>query len=117
MTDSPIADEGRDRRLVNLIYILYFIGFATGLTAFCGVVLAHSKSGMVDAPWQSHLTYQIRTFWLGFAMLLVGGILSIILVGYLVIVWWVIWTLIRCIKGAMAASDGRVIDDPATMMW
>jgi len=117
--ENQSAEEiwAKERRLVTLVYILYFIGFATGISAIAGLAIAHAKSGEVDELWQSHLDYQTRTFWYGIAMLITGTVLMFVLIGWLVIIWWFIWTAIRCVKGVMAANEDRVIDDPATWMW
>ena len=121
MTEKPFADEYEDRararRAVILIYILYFIGFATGVSALAGAIIAHSKSGELFDAWESHLQFQIRTFWFGLAMLIVGGLLALVIIGYAILLWWMIWTAVRCIKGLMAAMEDRPIEDPMTLMW
>lgn len=115
MESTTIVD--RNRRTVLLIYILYFLGFATGVSAAAGVYIAHNKQFEMEPLWRSHIDYLIRTFWIGLAMLVVGGILSIVLIGWLVIIAWTVWTLFRCIKGVIAALEDRPIEDPQTMTW
>lgn len=107
----------RDRRTVLLVYILYFLGFATGISAAAGVFVAHNRQPAMEGVWRSHIEYLIRTFWIGLAMLFVGALLAIVLIGWLVIVAWTVWTLIRCVKGVIAALEDRPIDDPQTLMW
>lgn len=107
----------KDRRSILLIYILYFVGFATGVSAAAGVYIAHDKQADLSGIWRSHADYLIRTFWIGLLMLFAGAVLSIVLIGWLVIVAWTIWTLVRCIKGVIAATEDRPIDDPQTLMW
>ncbi len=114
MRDEQIE---KDRRTILLIYILYFIGFATGISAAAGVFIAHDKKSELSGVWRSHVDYLIRTFWLGLMMLVAGAVLSIVLIGWLVIFVWTIWTLVRCIKGIIAATEDRPIDDPQTLMW
>jgi len=79
MSDYNSLEHDRDSKAINLIYILYFIGFATGVSAVAGVVIAHTKAGQVGDVWQSHLDYQIRTFWYGLAMVVIGTILAMFL--------------------------------------
>lgn len=107
----------RDSKAVTLVYILYFIGFATGISALAGVIIAHSKSGQVSDDLQSHFDYQIKTFWYGLAMIVLGTLLSVIFIGVLFFVWWMIWTVVRCIKGIMAANEGHPVDNPDTWLW
>ena len=109
-------EQDKSRTTVIVVYILYLIGFATGISALAGVILANARSG-TDEPWQSHIDYQIRTFWLGLATLIVGGLLTLVLIGYLVLFWWMIWTAVRSIKGLSRALDGEPIEDPQTMLW
>ncbi|WP_202899783.1 DUF4870 family protein [Kordiimonas gwangyangensis] len=117
--EQPAATHGsgdKDRQSAIIIYILYLIGFATGVSALAGVILAHAKE--TDSPvWQSHFTYQIRTFWLGLVMLIVSAILYIILIGWLVAAFWALWTLVRVVKGLLLAMDGKGIDNPETNSW
>lgn len=117
MSDYDARSYDRDSKAVTLVYILYFIGFATGISALAGVVIAHAKAGQVEADLQSHFEYQIKTFWYGLAMIVLGTLLSLILIGWILLLWWVIWTAIRCIKGIMAANEGRPIENPDTWMW
>jgi uncharacterized membrane protein len=56
-----ISDQG----LVLAVYILYFAGFITGISALIGVVIAHLKIGSADEISATHLRFQIRRFGLG----------------------------------------------------
>ena len=48
----------------RIIYILYLVGVAFGITGLIGVIMAYANRS--DAPeWlASHYRFQIRTFWL-----------------------------------------------------
>lgn len=121
MTDTAPSHQpapDKDKRVVLLIYILYFIGLPTiGATSLAGVIIAHLKANEVADPWRSHLDYQIRTFWLSIAIAIVGSILMLLLVGWFVLLLLPLWILIRCIKGFLVANDNRPIEDPKTMLW
>jgi uncharacterized membrane protein len=109
------SDDGKQLALLN--YILYFISYFVGLTAVAGVIIAYLKRGEA-ADWvQTHFIYQIRTFWIGLLWMVIGGLTSFILIGFLVLAWWFVWTLVRCIKGVMRLSDNRPIEDPLTWIW
>lgn len=116
--DGPRGNpaDDKDRTIAIVIYILYLLGFGGALTAVVGVALAHSKTTH-DPLWRSHFDYQIRTFWLGFATLVVGGILSLVIIGYLILAWWALWTVIRVVKGLMLAINSEPVDDPQTLWW
>ena len=112
---SGLQDGGKQMALV--VYILYFIGFATGITAAAGVILAHMNAGEASEVYRTHFDFQIRTFWYGLLTLAVGWILIFVLIGYLVFVWFAVWTLVRCVKGTMRLTDEQPIEDPKTLLW
>lgn len=98
----------------KIVYILYLIGLVFGLTALIGVIMAHvnkDKAGNTD--WlNSHYQFQIRTFWYGLIYLSVGLVFSVLLIGYLILLWWVIWLIIRMVKGMSALDDRRAMRSP-----
>jgi len=48
----------------------------------------------------------------------VAGVgLGVILIGWLVILWTVIWTAVHGIKGFLLANDGKPVPQPQTWMW
>jgi uncharacterized membrane protein len=70
------------------------------------------------AEWlQSHYQFQIRTFWFGLVYLLLGGLLSVILIGYLIILFTVIWIIIRCVKGMKYLDNQQAHPQPTAWMF
>jgi uncharacterized membrane protein len=114
------SDGGRGT--ANLVYILYLVGFLTGVTALVGVVLAYTSRERSQEPFTSHLAFQIRVFWRGVVFLVaivilnsivgaigvatvgVGFVLEIIPIG--VGIWWLVWA-IRAILRGMGALGRR----------
>lgn len=93
-----------------IIYILYFAGFLFGVSALAGLIMAYvQRSDDDDAVLASHYRYQIRTFWLGLLFFVVGILTTFLLVGYIILLAWAIWTLIRIVKGFSAWDKGVVI--------
>jgi len=121
MTDTTPRHQPRpdtEQRAVILVYILYFVGLATGgLASVAGAVIAHTKSHEVSSLYQSHIDFQIHTFWIGLVIGIVGMLLTIVVIGIPILIGLFIWTLIRCIKGITAANEGRPIDNPQTLLW
>lgn len=113
---SSRANDG-GKQMALIVYILYFVGFATGITAAAGVVLAHMNASDADETYRTHFVYQIRTFWFGLLTLIVGTILTFVLIGYLVFAWFAVWTLVRCIKGVMRLTNDQPIEDPNALLW
>lgn len=93
-TDQPAATD-----TAKIIYILYLVGLATGITALVGVVLAYVKRDEGPEWLRTHYRFQIRTFWIGLLYCVLGGILSMVLIGFLVLLFWAVWLIIRVIKG------------------
>ena len=100
-----------------LVYILYFVGYFTGITAIIGVIIAHIQVRTADPLLASHYRFQIRTFWIGLLYLVIGTILSFVLIGYALLAWWFVWSLIRNIKGVLALNEYRPIANPASWMF
>jgi len=111
---QPIVN---DRGFVLAVYILYLAGFLTGITALIGVIIAYVKAPHASATLQSHFRFQINTFWSGLLYLILGWLLSYVVVGYLILLWWFVWTLTRCIKGLIYLNEGRSIGNPTSWLF
>ena len=105
-------------QLALVVYILYLVSYAVGgVTALVGVIIAHIQVDQADPVQQSHYRFQIRTFWVGLIYLMAGCLLAIILIGFLVLAWWFVWTLVRNIKGLLALNENRPIADPTSWLF
>lgn len=102
---------------VQIIYVLYLVGFVVAITSLVAVVMAYISRGKGEAWLDTHYTYQIRTFWIGLLYGLIGAVLAVVFVGFLVWLAVVIWVVVRCIKGLQAASRREAIPDPNTWMF
>ena len=118
---EPDKDDGSVTRhipvvsnygLVLTVYILYLVGFLTGITVLVGVVIAYLQRGVMDRVSQSHFQFQISTFWIGLLYFFIGFVTIHFGVGVLILLWWVVWTVIRCVKGLLALNMGEPIRDP-----
>ncbi len=110
--DIP-ATEGT----AKIVYILYLVGIVFGITGIIGVIMAYINKG--DAPeWlESHYRFQIRTFWIGGLYLLIGAILSLIIIGYFVLLFWVVWLIVRSLKGMKALDRKEAHPNPTGWMF
>jgi uncharacterized membrane protein len=106
-----------DRGLALAVYIFYIVGYYTALTALIGVIIAHAQVGDSDPVLRSHYQFQIRTFWIGLLYLVSGVVLCLVLVGFAVLVWWFVWSLIRIIKGMVALNRARPIANPTSWLF
>jgi uncharacterized membrane protein len=96
------------------VWALYLVSIVTvGLTALVGLIIAYvKKPDLASTPFGSHMNYAIRTFWVSVAGWIVGSILTVVLIGYLLLLIVSLWSLFRCVRGLIKALDGRAIDDP-----
>lgn len=101
----------------KLVYILYFISLAVGITALAGLIVAYLKRGEASAAAGTHYTFLIRTFWIGLLYAVISGLTAVIGIGFLLALATVVWFLVRTIKGFMLANDGKTVPDPETWLW
>jgi len=97
---------------VQLIYVLYLVGFVVGITAVVGIVLAYINRGKSEAWVETHYTWAIRTFWLGILYGLISMVLMIVGIGFLLMFVVAIWVVIRCVVGLQAATRNEPMKNP-----
>ena len=90
--------------------------FVFGVPSLFAVILNYVKRGDVRGTWlDSHYRWQIRTFWFTALWLLVYGLLIITIIfipmAWLLIVVLGLWVSYRVIRGWLALSGRRAIDD------
>jgi uncharacterized membrane protein len=88
MADRLSYGGVEDRTTPAVVYALYLLGIANGLTILLGLFIAYANRGAAGARTRSHYTFLIRTCWLwlawaaiGVALIVVGAPLSLILIG------------------------------------
>ncbi|MCC5811703.1 MAG: hypothetical protein JJU06_15130 [Ectothiorhodospiraceae bacterium] len=95
-----------------IVYVLYGVGFFTGFTALVGVIMAHLKQNEASEWLRSHFQYQIRTFYIGLAAIILGAVLSIVLIGWLILLAWTVWAIVRIVVGLMQITSNKPIPNP-----
>jgi uncharacterized membrane protein len=113
-TQRPIAS---DNTLAVAVYVLYALGYFTVITALIGVVIAYMKVDDADPVTQSHFRFQIRTFWIGLLYNVIGIPLCLVLIGFPILVWWFIWSLIRIVKGGLLVAENKPIENPKSWLF
>lgn len=95
----------------NLItYILYLVGFVVGITGLIAIIMNYVKRNEMRGTWlESHVDWQIKTFWYSLLGYIVGFLLTAILIGYVIILVVFIWHVYRLIKGLIALNDNKPI--------
>lgn len=95
-----------------IIYGLYVASLLIGITSIVAIIMNYLKRDEVRGTWlESHFNWQIKTFWYSLIGGLIGGVLSLILVGYLILLAVAIWYIYRVIKGLVVFLDNQPIGD------
>ena len=106
-----------DTTLALIVYVLFCVGYFTGISALIGVIIAHVKMDDADPVLRSHYQFQIRTFWIGLLYLVIGIPLCMVMIGIPILAWWFLWSLIRIIKGIVALNERRPIANPRSWLF
>lgn len=117
------------RGYVVIIYGLYLASIMAVVTAPIGALIAHLRIGRGAAWVDTHLRFQIRTFWLGVLAALAAVILWRLLgflnlaplyawiFGYLFFTAGIAWMMGRCGVGIHRLTNNRPIDAPASWFF
>lgn len=126
MTDRPTGAVTEDRTLPTIVYVLYFLGVANGVTAILGLVLALLNRGRAGERMRTHYTFLIRSCWLwlawmviGILLLVVGAPLSLIVIGVPLLVLGKaiislieVWFITRLVWGAIYLARNQAYPRP-----
>jgi len=126
MTDRMTGTVTEERTFPAIVYVLYLLGVATGVTSIVGLILALANRGGASERMRTHYTFQIRSCWLwlvwmviGAALIVVGAPLSLVLVGIpLLMIGSVIvglgelWFFVRAALGLVYLLQGEAHPRP-----
>ena len=117
------------RGYVVVIYGMYMGSVIAVVTAPVGALIAHLRLGR-GAPWlDTHLRFQIRSFWIGvlaaavalFLWRLMGlsGLSPIYAwsLGYLFFTIGMVWMIARCAVGIHRLTSNRAIEAPKSWLF
>jgi len=117
MNENNTMPSSSSEGTAKIVYVLYLVGIVLGITGIVGVVMAYVSKSEAPEWLQSHYQFQIRTFWIGLLYLVIGSILAVVLIGYLVILFWIVWLIIRCVKGINLLDKKQPHPDPTGWMF
>lgn len=96
------------KTLTTIIYALYAASFFVGITAIAAIIVNYVKRDDVSGTFlESHFRWQIRTFWFWMLWAVLGGILSFVGVGFIILAADMVWMLYRIIKGWLCLNDEK----------
>ncbi|HRH79204.1 MAG TPA: hypothetical protein PK129_17815 [Cellvibrionaceae bacterium] len=100
--------EQSAKTLTAVIYALYAASFLIGISALVAIVINYVKQNDVAGTFlESHFRWQIRTFWFGLLWGIIGGITSLILIGWLVLLANAVWIIYRLVIGWVNLNDNK----------
>jgi uncharacterized membrane protein len=98
------------KTIVTVVYALQAAGFFLGITWLIAVIVDYVKRDDAVGTWlESHFRWQIRTFWWGLLWGIIGGILMLILIGWLVLAANAVWIIYRIVKGWLRLTERREV--------
>ncbi len=109
-------DAGRDMRtLTHILYGLYALHWFTGgISIIVAIIIAYLKRGDAQGtPYAAHMTWLIRTFWIGLAGYIIGGALVFVVIGFAVLTAVSIWMLYRIVKGWLYLYEHKPLEPRA----
>lgn len=114
MEPSPHnPDDGKLRIIIASVYILQAISFFVGVTLIIGAIVSYVKKSDCRGTWmESHIKWQIQTFWWVLGLTILGGILFAFGIGYIILAGTAIWFIYRIIKGGMYVYENRPLPKP-----
>ncbi|TSE36004.1 DUF4870 family protein [Tepidimonas charontis] len=96
------------RQLTLVVYILYAVSWFVGITALVAIIINYVKRGDVAGTlYESHFTWQIRTFWWGLLWAVLGGVTLMVGVGFVILLAAFVWTVYRLVKGFLYWNDRK----------
>ena len=81
------------------------------------MVLAYINKGEAPDWLKTHYDFLIRTFWIGLAFSFIGFVLMFVVIGFLVLIFTVVWWIIRCVQGLMLLQKSQAIPKPQTWLF
>lgn len=98
------------KTVAMVVYALQAAGFFLGITWIVAVVIDYVKKEEVAGTWlESHIRWQIRTFWFGLLWGVIGGVLSLVLIGFVVLFADAVWIIYRIVKGWLNLAENRPV--------
>jgi uncharacterized membrane protein len=103
-----MTDEKSLKTTATVVYALQAAGFFVGITWIAAVVIDYVKRDDAKGTWlESHFGWQIRTFWWGLLWGVIGGLTTLVLIGFAILFADAVWIIYRIAKGWLCLSENR----------
>jgi len=99
------------KQLTMITYILYAVSPFVGITGIVAIIVNYIKrDDTAGTIYESHFTWQIRTFWWSLLWAVIGMVLSFVVIGIPILIADAIWVIYRIVKGFLNWNDGKPMD-------
>lgn len=110
---EPATSPATALMAAKIVYALLALAILIpGLPALIGVIIAYISRGK-DVTADSHLDFQIRTFWITFLLILLSLVAAATMIGVIIAIscaiFAVVWALVRVITGGLLVLNGQPI--------
>lgn len=117
MNDTNDNDEPATTTSAKVVYILYLVSIIIGITAIVGLIMAYVNKDEGPDWLRTHYRFQIRTFWIGALYLFIGVLLSQVIIGVFILLFLLVWLVVRCAKGLKYLEREQAYPEPAGWMF
>ena len=105
----PDFSSGSDRTPAHVGYALMAVSVFTAFPIFIAVLVAWmNRRRTLDPLLYEHYSWQIRTFWINLVIGVIGAILTLVLVGYVILVLNQLWLIYRVAAGWYFLANDRI---------
>ena len=105
------------RTMAIAVYALYLAAFLSGVTAIAGLIIAYVVRSGAPEWLRSHFTFQIRTFWIALAAMIVGAATFWVFgLGFLIMAGAALWFLVRTVAGLGQLLNNKPYPNPESWL-
>jgi len=108
---KPVTDETKQlKNLATLVYILQAVTIPLVVTYFIAPLIVYWKRKQAKGTWiESHLRWQINTFWYSLTGLVIGILASATPIGGFILAPTLLWFVYRIGQGWTRLSRGQMM--------
>jgi uncharacterized membrane protein len=95
--------------VTHIVYGLQAAGMVLQITWIAAIIINYVKrdDAAADPLCVSHFRWQIRTFWFGLMWMLLGGITTIVGIGFIILGVNIVWLVYRIVRGWLNLADRK----------